>query len=229
MLCCSSAPNVKQRKALSSKMAAACKVGDSKEVKRRLELGEKPNAPPAIVGGMTALMIAVFNGHEKVVKVLAKAGANVDQQEEDDGNSSLMLAALNNQIGCVRRLLFFSANLELRNRAGETALDIATQHARHEVAALLMAIISDESAMWQKEEASASHEEQKSTKSVLPQKQQQLPPARGILKAPPSMEPRPGTPPDSTRPHAGRGPSNANGSRPRPRLLIARAAGPVLD
>ena len=70
MLCCSSAPNVKQRKALSSKMAAACKVGDSKEVKRRLELGEKPNAPPAIVGGMTALMIAVFNGHEKVVKVL---------------------------------------------------------------------------------------------------------------------------------------------------------------
>ena len=214
MLCCSSAPNVKQRKALSSKMAAACKVGDSKEVKRRLELGEKPNAPPAIVGGMTALMIAVFNGHEKVVKVLAKAGANVDQQEEDDGNSALMLAALNNQIGCVRRLLSFSANLELRNRAGETALDIATQHARHEVAALLMATISDE---------------QKSTKSVLPQKQQQLPPARGILKAPPSMEPRPGTPPDSTRPHAGRGPSNANGSRPRPRLLIARAAGPVLD
>jgi hypothetical protein len=70
-------------------------------------------------------------------QVLAKAGAQLDQQEEDDGHTPLMLAALNDQAGCVRRLLTLGADTSLRSRAGETALEIASLHGRQEVAALL--------------------------------------------------------------------------------------------
>lgn len=74
MLCCSSAPRVAQRRGvrLSSGMAAACRSGDAEEVRRRLGKGERANAPGVgaeLLGGMTALMIAAFHGHEKCVKV----------------------------------------------------------------------------------------------------------------------------------------------------------------
>ena len=96
MFSCCSAPRVKQGKVLSSKMVKAIQGGDVDAVRKRLKSGDDVNAPPGFTGGLTALTISVFHGHEKVLKVLAKAGGRLDQQEDDNGMTPLMIAALNN-------------------------------------------------------------------------------------------------------------------------------------
>jgi ankyrin repeat protein len=73
----------------------------------------------------------------EIVKLLITRGTPVDGRGSPAGHSPLHEAAFNGDLALVRLLLDSGADRSLRNREGETALDIALKHGRQEVARLL--------------------------------------------------------------------------------------------
>ena len=80
--------------------------------------------------GRTALMIAAYKGHTRVVGILLAVGANVDDifndAKDNDGNTALHHAAKreNNQ-EVVRQLLDAGADKNARNKDEKTAYEVA--------------------------------------------------------------------------------------------------------
>ena len=60
------------------------------------------------VSGQTLLMDAAFNGHERVVELLLRHGAKVNQQSSS-GLTALMLAAFSNHDVYLRTIFFLRA------------------------------------------------------------------------------------------------------------------------
>lgn len=115
-----------------------------------LEARARPARGPSL-RGLTPMYMAALSGTPEVVTVLAEAGARVDAERAElrpetpfmsgvsrsglrtygylGHNSPLHLAALfNNKPGVLVALVRAGADLELRNRMGQTALHIAAQH-----------------------------------------------------------------------------------------------------
>lgn len=92
-------------------------------------------------GGATPLMLSVLKKdsktHKEVTKVLLdnRAGVNV---QKDVGYSALMLAARVNNPTVCKDLLFYKANMELKDKQGETALAKAMKYRREEVRSVLL-------------------------------------------------------------------------------------------
>lgn len=87
--------------------------------------------------GYTPLGMAVEIGSRPVVKLLLRAGANPDQKN-DDGNSSLHVAALMNRMEVAVALLDAQADLTLLNKKKMTPLGLAAAEGQMEVVSMLM-------------------------------------------------------------------------------------------
>lgn len=98
--------------------------------------GARPNIPDK--EGWTALMYAAQNGHLRVVKTLIQ-NASADPNAANDGCwTALMYAARNGHLEVVKFLSKNKANVNLTNRNGYTALDIADKQGHEGIVELLL-------------------------------------------------------------------------------------------
>ena len=88
-------------------------------------------------------MIAAWHGHTTEVKALLKKGADVNATTNESayyypGNSTaLMFAAAEGRAETVKVLLSNGAQVRAKNKAGETALLLATRSGHKDVARIL--------------------------------------------------------------------------------------------
>src|SRR3990170_7822671 len=81
--------------------------------------------------GQTALMFAASKGYVEIVKKLLEAGANVNEQSEDERLTALMLATENDHVDVVKELLAYNSSehkkvdTNIKNKKGLTAFDLA--------------------------------------------------------------------------------------------------------
>ena len=82
------------------------------------------------MSGITALIAAAYNGHERVVDLLLQRGAEVNLQDSK-GRTALMKAAYSNHDPTVvSRLLRAGADMTLHDVDGKTALKHAEEKGR---------------------------------------------------------------------------------------------------
>ena len=92
---------------------AACSGGDLAEVECQLKAGADPNEDAG--GGWTALIKAIFGGHEEVARVLMEAGADLETGPQ--GYTALLLAVEKGFGDLAQTLLRANANPRARRRA----------------------------------------------------------------------------------------------------------------
>jgi hypothetical protein len=74
---------------------------------------------------MTPLQHAAYRGLKKLCSKLIENGANVNCNEQDQGYTALMFAAIANHTDVVRLLLEHDANIEILNKIGRSATQMA--------------------------------------------------------------------------------------------------------
>ena len=77
--------------------------------------------------GVTALMFAAQEGHERAVELLLQRGAEINKQNSD-GCTALMFAAGEGHSAVVLRLLRAGADTKLRSGKGKSALQLAKKN-----------------------------------------------------------------------------------------------------
>ncbi len=125
--------------ALDGQLCEAAATGDAAAIERLAAEGASPSAKNE--DGLPALYMAACNGHAGAVSALARLGADLDARSRRDGTTALMDAAFYGEVELVRVLLAGGADSSLRaaggHRVGKTALEMAEQAGKAEVAALL--------------------------------------------------------------------------------------------
>ena len=89
------------------------------EIKELLKKGADLEAKDK--DGLTALMVAVYNGRLEVVKYLAECGADLEAKDKA-GQTALIKAAINEQLDVVKCLMDNGADLDASDKHGKTAL-----------------------------------------------------------------------------------------------------------
>ena len=120
----------------------ASERGQTEMVARLLAAGASLN----FTGGTydhTALIYASREGQTEIVKLLLDAGAAVDRIGRYDDLTALMHASLYGHTDIVRLLLEAGADPLLRNRSGETALDLSRKVQQARITALLEAAMEE--------------------------------------------------------------------------------------
>ena len=107
--------------------------GNRAVVRVLLRAGADPNLAHEDAGGRTPLLSAVEAGRRRIVKLLLNAGASPNVADEE-GTTPLMMVE---DVEIAQALLARGAQRGARNKAGRTALDIARQEGRGEIAQLL--------------------------------------------------------------------------------------------
>lgn len=90
-----------------------------------------------VADGRTALHIAAYQGHTKIVEILIKNGAFINASD-DDGITPLHLASLNGHTEIVEMLLKHNADAEKVNIERESALHIAANLGYTEIVDILL-------------------------------------------------------------------------------------------
>lgn len=110
-------------------------AGDLPTIQLFLSAGMDPKSRNS-VNGMSALMMAAFEGHPEVVKVLVENRAELNAQNKE-GWTALMLATLRGHSEVVRQLLEKGADVRLKNTVGWTALKVASGSQHPEIVEML--------------------------------------------------------------------------------------------
>ena len=97
------------------------------EIKELLKKGADLEAKDK--DGLTALMVAVYNGRLEVVKYLAECGADLEAKDEE-GYTALMTASEYGQLDVVKCLVELGADFEAKDKDGQTALMEAVKNGR---------------------------------------------------------------------------------------------------
>ena len=107
----------------------AAKSGDAERVSALLTCDESL-VEARDKDGSTPLHCAVWKGHQQVVALLLKAGADVNAQNENDhwGTTPLHAAAHANQAAIAQLLIDYGANVRATDREGRTPLFHTTFH-----------------------------------------------------------------------------------------------------
>jgi ankyrin repeat protein len=114
----------------------AADKGDFQQIEALIASGVDINAKDS--NGITALMRAAWQRHEKVIQLLLCNKANPDAQD-NFGWTAVMHAAKYNQTSALELILNSGANSKLKNNDGETAFDIAFFSGHAESAKILRA------------------------------------------------------------------------------------------
>lgn len=93
-------------------------------IKSAIKNGSDPNLTNK--NGITALMIAAYNGYDDIVDYLCKK-SDIDKQDSK-GYTALMLAIIKNQKTSFRILIKNRANLNIKNHKAQTAYDLAVSY-----------------------------------------------------------------------------------------------------
>jgi hypothetical protein len=108
----------------SEEALAGCVMGENKRaVALFLDAGYSPNTRDGF--GVPLLNLAVRMGHRHLVKLLLKAGADLNGQAEDRLSTALMDAVSGQHHGIVKDLLTAGADINLKSRDGQSALVVA--------------------------------------------------------------------------------------------------------
>ncbi|MDA1081665.1 MAG: ankyrin repeat domain-containing protein [Gemmatimonadetes bacterium] len=75
-----------------------------------------------VQGGLTALMLAIRDGHTETVRALLDGGANIDQASAADSTTPLLLATINGHYDIAKMLVARNADPNLASNAGATPL-----------------------------------------------------------------------------------------------------------
>src|SRR5215467_1841193 len=99
----------------------AAKKGDTAKIKELLAL-DRELMQARDSDGSTPLHCATWKGHQEVVSVLLKAGADVNAQNTNDhwGTTPLHAAAHANQAAIAQLLIDHGAQLDAQDREGRT-------------------------------------------------------------------------------------------------------------
>jgi ankyrin repeat protein len=91
--------------------------------------------------GQIALVTTSYLGAASTVALLLKAGARVDEADEDIGQTAFMAAAKGGRIEIMKQLVAHGANADLKDKRGGTALHwSATEHDHPDVARYLLSL-----------------------------------------------------------------------------------------
>ncbi|MDR1239956.1 MAG: ankyrin repeat domain-containing protein [Treponema sp.] len=109
---------------LSEESLADCVIGGNKRALTLfLEAGFSPNIRDRF--GVPLLNLAARQGHRNLVKILLRAGADVNGQAEDRLNTALMDAVSGRHHHMVRDMLAAGADVNLKSRDEQSALVLA--------------------------------------------------------------------------------------------------------
>ncbi|XP_048366445.1 ankyrin repeat and EF-hand domain-containing protein 1 [Sphaerodactylus townsendi] len=107
-------------------LMAACASGNMEAVKFLLEKGANVNAMDNFM--WTPLHHACHAGQQDIAEVLVNAGANIDSLSINDG-TPLMRGIESSRLDTVKYLINTGAKVQLANRKGQNALEIARAYA----------------------------------------------------------------------------------------------------
>jgi ankyrin repeat protein len=121
------------RKSKYSPFVMACKHGHIRIVEKFLERDNctLPNDTPA-------LLAAVQNGHEKIVELLLKNGADASMAQYASKISPLYSAAGLGYNGILKLLLKKGVNIDMETKNANTALDVASQNGHYSSVQILL-------------------------------------------------------------------------------------------
>ena len=97
-------------------LLSQCTIDNTDRLRAALDLGCHPNR---------LLYLAVEQNQRESVKILLKAGANPNIARDEDGATPLHEAALLHNMGCVRDLVAGGANINAKDKEGNTPLQYA--------------------------------------------------------------------------------------------------------
>ena len=122
----------------SKEIIKAAKSGDAERVSALLA-DDKSLVKARDKDGSTPLHCAVWKGHEQVVALLLKAGADVNAQNENDhwGTTPLHAAAHANQAAIAQLLIDHGADVQAKDREGRTPMLHTTFHKARAVVKVL--------------------------------------------------------------------------------------------
>lgn len=104
-------------------LARRVELGDSGTVEDFLTIGFSPDSLDP--QGTPILVLAARNGHDALVLVLIKRGANPNLPSQDRGNTALMESAMRGALGLGLALYAGGADLDIQSKSGQTALMLA--------------------------------------------------------------------------------------------------------
>lgn len=131
------APLDKPDKSGNTPLGRACLDGNTQAVKALIKA--KSNVNHKNKSKSTALMDASVHGYSDIVRALLDAGAQVDAQN-DKGLTALMAAALGGHLEVIE-LLKGKANPNLTTKDGKTALMIAVEKGKKDIAKTVEALL----------------------------------------------------------------------------------------
>ena len=89
--------------------------------------------------GVTPLMLAAQEGHTDIIQVLLNSStATIDMQLHATGQSALYFAAINGYSDAVTALLDAGADCDIKDKWGNTPIEVACQEGHHEVVKILL-------------------------------------------------------------------------------------------
>ncbi len=106
--------------------------GDAKSVRLFLEAGFSPDS--VTEKGVPMLNWAVRNEQREVFTLLLSAGADIDGESGDNGNTPIMEAAVNRDEKTIKELLSGGCDIDIQNKNRQTALIIAVANGYTEIA-----------------------------------------------------------------------------------------------
>lgn len=95
--------------------------------------------------GFTPLILAAYNGQLAMVETLITKGADACRPDRDQGNTAQMGVAFKGEDGIAARLLKAGCDVNARNKAGQTALMMASLFNRQAQVDMLLAAGADRS------------------------------------------------------------------------------------
>lgn len=118
-------------------LVAAARQGDARVLEALLSQGADPNQRDA--RGLTALILSVRAGSAPAVAVLLKHGADPNLRGGANGWTPLLHAIHKNQLGAAQALLDGGAQVDGRDRSGETPLMMAAGYGDTTLVEMLLA------------------------------------------------------------------------------------------
>jgi ankyrin repeat protein len=125
-----------------SDLIEAIKANDVEKVKQLIEAGVDIEDvgdyyENRLINGWTPLQWAVWEGHIKIVKLLIKAGADINSQGSDDIDRHTALHCASD-LPIVKLLIKAGADVSIKDLHGETALQWASFQGRTKIVEFLI-------------------------------------------------------------------------------------------